>query len=283
MSEYRIKPKHYPQSEGLTMRALSWNVKGASADSLDVWDELTSLNPDVALLQEVAGVSDDLLSTHRFIGFHASTKKGGKQRFKTGVLVRGGVVTPVRLTSDDRHLQEALDAYSGNIVHIRWERQSGEVWHLLSCYSPAWPLFSFRTRIPRAMRAFRSKLSDDLWLTDLLHRYVREQLQMAEDGARWMVAGDFNSATTFSWERGQNQEFMDNMLEAGLEDAIFNMAEGAVPTFRHSRGSVKHQLDYFYLCAAAKERLISCKVLDDRGVFECSLSDHLPLLGVWSD
>lgn len=265
------------------MRALSWNVRGASADSLDVWGALKVLNPDVALLQEVAGVPDDLLKTHRFIGFHAATKNGGKQRFKTGVLVHGGAVTSVRLTSDDRYLQEALDAYSGNIVHIRWERQSGEVWHLLSCHSPAWPLFSYRTTIPRAIRAFKSKLSDDLWLTDLLHRYVQEQRQMAEDDARWLVAGDFNSATTFSWEQGQNQEVIDNMRAAGLEDAILDMAGEAVPTFRHSCGSVKHQLDYFYLCAAAKKGLVSCKVLDDRRVFECNLSDHLPLLGVWSD
>ena len=263
------------------MRAVAWNVKGASAASTEVWAELMALNPDVALLQEVAGVADDVLNTHRFIGFNAAKKNGAKQRFKTGVLFRGGVATPVRLISEDPHLQEALDAYSGNIVHIRWERQSGAVWHLLSCYSPAWPLFSYRSRIPSAIRAFKSKLSNDLWLTDILHRYVREQLESVEQGARWLVAGDFNSATTFSWERGQNQEVIDNMRALGLEDAIFDMAGSAVPTFRHSRGSVKHQLDYFYLCAAARKGLQRCSVLNDRGIFERNLSDHLPLSGVW--
>ena len=133
------------------MRAVVWNVRGASAESREVWDELRGLNPDVALLQEVVGVPEDLLETHRFIGFTAVAKDGGKQRFKTGILLRDGEATPVRLCSEDPHLQEVLDAYSGNLVHVLWQRPSGELWHLLSCYSPAWPLFSFRPDIPESI------------------------------------------------------------------------------------------------------------------------------------
>lgn len=263
------------------MKALAWNVRGASEDTAEVWAELKRLNPEVALLQEVVGVHEDLLETHLFIGFHATNQNGGKQRFKTGVLLRDGEATPVRLNSEDPHLQEALDAYSGNLVHIRWQRPSGELWHLLSCYSPAWPLFSFQSDIPGPIRAFKSELSEDLWLTDILHRYVREQLKATGDGVRWLVAGDLNSATTFSWERGQNQEVIDNMRANGLEDAVSNQAGGPVPTFRHSRGSVQHQLDYFYLNSLAQTGLVSCRALGDRGIFERSLSDHLPLLGEW--
>lgn len=95
--------------------------------------------------------------------------------------------------------------------------------------------------------------------------------------------GRFQFRDHFQLGTGQNQEVIDNLRALGLEDAISEMAGEAVPTFRHSRGSVKHQLDYFYLCAAAMEGLVSCKVLDDQGVFERNLSDHLPMLGIWSD
>lgn len=263
------------------MKAVVWNVKGAAGEAEDTWSVLADLDPDVALLQEVGGIPHSLLKTHRFIGFHAETKGGGKQRFMTGILLRGGETTPMRLMSKNAALQRALDAYAGNIVHVRWERKPVEAWHWVSCYSPAWPLFSAPRKLPRAIRAFKSALSDDLWLTDILHRYVREHLNGRGDRDRWVVAGDFNSATTFSWERGQNQEVVDNLAAAGLVDAVSAAAGGPVPTFRHSRGSIQHQLDYLYLSAAAREGLKGCRVVDDLGVFEHRLSDHLPILGTW--
>jgi exonuclease III len=265
------------------MKVVVWNVKQATSEAEDTWSALLGLDPDVALLQEVGGVPDSLLNTHRFIGFHAETKGGGKQRFQTGILLRGGKATPVKLISEDDALQQALDAYAGNLVHVRWERGTGDVWQWVSCYSPAWPLFSAPQELPRAIRAFKSSWSDDLWLTDILHRYLQEHVRGRGDRDRWGVAGDFNSATTFSWEKGQNQEVVDNLAAAGLVDAVSASAGGPVPTFRHSRGSIQHQLDYLYLSAAARVGLEECRVMDGMGVFEQHLSDHLPILGRWSD
>ncbi len=266
------------------MRVVVWNVRGASEESLETWSELRALNFDVALLQEVNGVPDFITETHRFIGFQANKRMGGKQKFKTGVLVRkGGQTIPVRLASSHAPLQEVLEAYSGNLVHVCWERAPGDLWHLLSCYSPAWPLYSFKPIISRGIRAFKSRLSGQLWLTDIIHRYVGEQVKEMGDTSRWVVAGDFNSATTFDWEKGQNQEVIDNLRAVGFEDAISALGGKPVPTFRHSRGSVKHQLDYLYLNAAAREGLETCEVLDNGGIFERGLSDHLPLLGTWSN
>jgi len=259
------------------MKVLTWNIRRATEESTDVWSEVQTLNPDVALLQEVGGVPEVLLKSHRYFGFRAENKGGGKQAFETGILVRKGECIPVRLTSADPVLQHALEAYAGNLVHVRWTDESRSVWNLLSVYSPAWPLFSFQKSIPKKYRRFKSELSKDLWLTDLVHRYLHEHM----NGERWIVAGDFNSATTFSWEIGQNQEFIDNMEAAGLTDAIFLKYGGPVPTFRHSRGSVLHQLDHFYLSEAARDQLLDCQVLGDHGVFERRLSDHLPILVTW--
>ena len=101
------------------MRVVVWNVRGASEESLETWSELRALNFDVALLQEVNGVPDFITETHRFIGFQANKRMGGKQKFKTGVLVRkGGQTIPVRLASSHAPLQEVLEAYSGNLVHV---------------------------------------------------------------------------------------------------------------------------------------------------------------------
>ena len=59
------------------MKVVVWNIKQATSEAEDTWSALLGLDPDVALLQEVGGVPDSLLVTHRFIGFHAETKGGG--------------------------------------------------------------------------------------------------------------------------------------------------------------------------------------------------------------
>ena len=261
------------------MKVLSWNVRGAHAGSDGVWVLFRECAPDVALLQESRGLPDDISAAYHVHAYPAVSRNGGRQSFSTAVLLKGDRGWSVRPFSNDVLLDEGLQTYAGNLVHVRWKDAEGKMWNMVSCYSPAWPLFDWEgTRRRGRFDGFKSVLSDDLWLTDFIHRYAAEH----RNDERWVVAGDFNSATTFSWEKGQNQEVLDNMGAAGLDEAVRLLYDGPVPTFRHSRGSVKHQLDHFYLNAVARQDLVGCRVLSDQGVFEQGLSDHLPLVGIWS-
>ena len=261
------------------MKVLSWNVRGAHTGSDGVWVPCRECAPDVALLQESRGLPEDIAASHHVHAYPAASRNGGRQSFSTVVLLKGDRGWSVRPSSNDVLLHDGLQAYAGNLVHVRWKDADGKVWNMVSCYSPAWPLFDREgPRRRRRFDGFKSMLSDDLWLTDFIHLYAAEHL----NDEPWVVAGDFNSATTFSWEKGQNQEVLDNMRAAGLDEAVRLLHGGPVPTFRHARGSVKHQLDHFYINSKARQDFVGCRVLSDSGVFEQGLSDHLPLVGIWS-
>jgi endonuclease/exonuclease/phosphatase family metal-dependent hydrolase len=51
-----------------------------------------------------------------------------------------------------------------------------------------------------------------------------------------------------------------------------------VPTYRHTDGSVKHQIDHVFVSADLAERLLLCSVGSPERVFAGGLSDHLPIV-----
>ena len=54
--------------------------------------------------------------------------------------------------------------------------------------------------------------------------------------------------------------------------------EGIIPTFKHLRGEIAHQLDHLYVTDSLFRKLTACKVEDHSVVFDNNLSDHLPII-----
>ena len=71
------------------------------------------------------------------------------------------------------------------------------------------------------------------------------------------------------------------MNKIGLTDCLSHFEVNPVPTFRQSRGSVIHQLDYCYVNKPLMKRFVRAQVPDQLEIFSREpkmLSDHLPII-----
>ena len=71
---------------------------------------------------------------------------------------------------------------------------------------------------------------------------------------------------------------MDRMTGLGLNECLRSYNEKLVPTFRHSKGGITHQIDHLYVSGSIYDRLLNCRVGDGAEVFGNRLSDHLPII-----
>ena len=73
----------------------------------------------------------------------------------------------------------------------------------------------------------------------------------------------------------------DRMNKLGLTDCLSHFERKLVPTYRHPRGLVDHQLDYCYVNKPLIQRLNRAFVPDQSEIFGHQpkmLSDHLPII-----
>ena len=59
-----------------------------------LWELFTEISPDLALLQEVAGIPDSILESYQVV-MRPAAGKVRPQRFKTAILVRGDIGKPI--------------------------------------------------------------------------------------------------------------------------------------------------------------------------------------------
>ena len=259
-------------------------MRRATADST-AWQVLADLDPDIMLLQEVGGIPTEFLNTFSAVSDYPRTKDGDSQKFQLSILSKFELERHLPLESELDCVNLEHEYYSGNILGCT--AKSGKAGHLnlISFYSPAWHIPDDRlVEVDQS----RVKLVNNpkVYMTEILWKLLADSITRIEGG--WVVAGDFNSSTTFDWMWGNeprgNQEFIDRMNALGLSDCLSGSAKGLVPTFRNARGGkVIHQLDYIYVDNQLKKRLRSAGVVNDCGIFEGSLSDHLPVVGDFDD
>jgi len=110
------------------------------------------------------------------------------------------------------------------------------------------------------------------------------------------VGGDFNTSETFDvdWQGRNNKvygirssgnaETLERMHRLGLSECLrkYNNDQ-IVPTFRHPRGGVDHQLDHLFVSGCLYANLEKCSVEDAKVIFGQSLSDHLPIVADFND
>lgn len=80
-------------------RICTWNMRHATRRSAEKWAYFASLNPDLALLQEVNSIPDSVSTSRRVLARKAYGKTGRQQKFSTVVMVRGTIVKELLLSS----------------------------------------------------------------------------------------------------------------------------------------------------------------------------------------
>ena len=259
-------------------------MRRAKAES-SAWQILLDLDPEIALLQEVGAVPERVLEAFSVVASHPRTKAGRPQRFQTAVLSKFPLDASLTLSSELDWVNDEYEHYSGNILSCTsTSGRSGRL-NLVSFYSPAWHIPDERL-VDTDLSQVKLTNNPKVYVTEILWKLLADSMPSAEGG--WIIAGDFNSSTTFDWMWGKkprgNQEIIDRMNALGLVDCLSSYAGELVPTFKNPRGArVIHQLDYIYTDSHLGERLRSSGVVSDSDVFERALSDHLPVVSDFAD
>lgn len=259
------------------MRVITWNCRRATAGS-HAWDYVRELDPDIALLQEVAGFPSVVERDWSIARLSAATKGGGVQRFSTAVLVRGEIDETFSLSSRTAWVQAELTRFAGNLVGCRI-RLDGEAVNLVSVYSPAWPVDRLRLNGVDTSDV-RLAQNPDVWLTDVLLAALREMEPRSR--GPWIIGGDLNLSETFDSLQGRprgNLEYLERMSAFGLTECLRHATGAVTPTFRNaSDGRIVHQMDHLFVSQPLAACLAWCRVGSPDRVFDGRLSDHLPII-----
>jgi len=257
-------------------RILSWNIRKARANSA-AWTYLSALDPDVAMLQEVIELPEDVRTRYGHVIKPAVKKNGSPQPFSTAILVKGDMNTEPPLISKYEWVNNNYQSFYGNILNTTINLPALGRCSVISFHSPAWPIIKAGTNID--ISEIKLKQNPDIYLTEILWTLVREAPASTE--RKWIIGGDFNSSETFDlWRReGRgNKEIMDRMIGLGLRECLRSYSGQLVPTFRHSGGSITHQIDHLYVSDLIYDYLVGCRVGNTADVFGGGLSDHLPII-----
>jgi exonuclease III len=258
------------------MRVMTWNCHRAAAAS-PVWQYLLTVEPDIALLQEVSALPASVEERYACRAAHPVSRIGGRQRFQTIVLTKGELGDPIVLSSPEAWIKDELNRFAGNLVSCGIALR-GELLNVVSVYSPAWAVERIRLN-GIDTSGVQLAQNRDLWLSDLL----LTGLQAAEQtNVPWIVGGDFNMSETFDeWSGGPrgNKEYLERMHAFGLIECLRLSAGALTPTFKNARGGkIVHQMDHLFVSGNLSERLVGCRVGAAEDVFDGRLSDHLPII-----
>jgi hypothetical protein len=232
------------------------------------------------LLQEVVSFPEEIanrFSPHKEI---AITKNDNPQKFNTVILVRGTVGANIKLKGSHDWLNAEHERFKGNLVAKQVQPMNGPLIKTVCVYSPAWPIPTSRVEGIDTSN-IKSSLNHYVWVTDLLRDAIRQIPALPNEA--WVIGGDFNSSETLDFGPGGprgNKEHLDHMAELGLTECLRKSRGKLAPTFRHSRGSIQHQIDHLFVTKCLADKLQSCDVGVREEIFGASprLSDHLPII-----
>jgi len=272
------------------MRIITWNMRRATETSA-AWKMLTDLDPDVALLQEVSNIPKNIKELFD-IKFHKATGKTGKpQKFGTAVFVKGKIIDELPLSSEYDWVNQELEFFKGNFVGCIVQPQNHGPVRVVSVYSPAWPVDKDRLN-GIDVSPVKLKLNPNVWGTEIIWSALKHLVSGNES---WVVGGDYNISETFDIEwQDKNKvrfgirshgspEILDRMHNLGFTECLRGYNDKIVPTFKHPRGKVEHQIDHLFVTNDLYSRIQTCSVGDRSIIFGSSLSDHLPIIADFKD
>lgn len=261
------------------MRITTWNMRRAKAEST-AWEQIRQLSPDIALLQEVSSIPDDIASGLHLTSAKVARKNGQKQTFSNVILSRFPLEPGMPLRSELPWVNSACEFFYGNIQTSRVKLSEGERLDLINVYSPAWPV-PMQVIGESDVTTIRLQNNPQLWCTEILWKVLLDSWKSSGDSL--IVAGDFNSSETFDYLWGNkprgNREIIDRFNALGLQDALRLHHGHLVPTFRSARnGTVIHQMDHIYCTSQIIDRIKAAWVGSPDIIFGNGLSDHLPIM-----
>ncbi len=272
------------------MKILTWNIHRATKTSA-VWKIIADIQPDIALLQEVGGIPEYLTQNHEIRSRNAITLGGNLQKFSTAILIKGTIVGSINLKSNLDWVNREIEYFKGNIISCIARLNNQEIFHVMSVYSPAWPVA--RKRLEGIdTSTIQLKGNPEVWATEILWSGLKNTIK---DRETWIVGGDFNSSETFDKEYQKehnfktgglvsagNKEIRERMYALGFKECLREYSGRLTPTYKHSSGGIVHQLDHLYVSSILHSRLSNCITGDQNIVFGGSLSDHLPIIGTFT-
>ncbi|MSQ14683.1 MAG: hypothetical protein EXR50_02325 [Dehalococcoidia bacterium] len=272
------------------MRIITWNMRRATEKST-AWKILTDLNPDLALLQEVSGISSAIRELFDVKLCNAISKIGKPQKFGTAILARGKIINELPLSSEYDWVNRELEFFKGNFISCIVQLQNQEPINVVSVYSPAWPVDKERLK-EIDVSPVKLQLNPNVWGTEIIWAALKNTISSDE---AWIVGGDYNSSETFdiTWQDKNkvrfgirshgNVEMIARMNNLGFTECLREYNGKIVPTFKHSRGGIDHQIDHLFVTNGLYPRLKTCAVGNQSIIFGNSLSDHLPIIADFKD
>ena len=272
------------------MRIITWNVHGAKKESA-VWKLLLELQPDLILLQEVGGIPEEIEKVFNVLSKLAIHKTGKLQKFSTAVLTKGEILREISLKSEYEWVNRELEFFKGNFISCVVKPRDQEPVNVVSVYSPAWPVDKDRLK-GVDVSPVKLKLNPKVWPTEIIWSALKNTISNNEE---WIVGGDYNISETFDkeWQdrngvkfairSSGNKEILDRMYEVGFTECLRKYTNEIIPTFRHSNKEIAHQIDHLFVTSDLYSRLKNCTVGDQSIMFGKLLSDHLPIIAVFSD
>ena len=272
------------------MKILTWNIHNANQES-PVWKLLLELQPDLVLLQEVGSIPEEIKKVFDILSKRAIKKTGNPQNFSTAVLVRGKIIKEISLKSEYEWVNRELKFFEGSFISCIVQLQNEEPANVVSVHSPAWPVDKKRLKEIN-ISPLKLQGNPKIWGTEIIWSALKNTISNNE---QWVVGGDYNSSETLDreWQdkngikfrirSSGNKEILDRMFDIGFTECLRKYNNKIIPTFKHPRGGIDHQIDHLFVTNDLYSRLISCTVGDQSVIFGKSLSDHLPIMADFND
>ena len=260
------------------MRVISWNCNKAKA-SRHTWDYLLELQPDIALLQEVASLPSSISKMYHVHTHAPRRQNGADQAFMTAILAKFHIKAVFQLTSRLDWVKRELGWFSGNFESCILDLGERTRMTVVSVYSPAWPVA--KTRLhgddPGDVKLTQNK---DIGLLTCCGPpcgkcYLKERSHGLSRETSIAPKRSMNGRTD---PRG-NKEYLDRMKGIGLTECLRHHKGELVPTFLNTdRKTHMHQMDHMFVTGDLSSILSDCYVGDKETVFGQKLSDHLPII-----
>jgi len=259
------------------MRVITWNCRRATKEK-DIWKHLQKLSPDIMLLEEVSSFPNWIENNYIYKYEKSSTKNNTKQRFGNLLAHNGGKIQEIELTTELAWVNKELKRFKGNLLSYKIKLNSNTL-HLISVYSPAWPLNSDLLN-QEQIGSVKLTQNKELWLADLLWYALKCNINPNE---YYIIGGDFNLSITFDscWGKNPrgNQEYLDRMRKIGLIECLKEYNGRLIPTFKNmANGKILHQMDHLFVITKLYAKIKDCHVGDESVIYGNKLSDHLPII-----